>query len=93
MNQTPSAAVSMPLAQLTEKRMALPRRLNLNYNVTTDSWDLTDDQTGKLVKSFLTKEAATKKGVLQRIVGTNGGTVLIRKKGGVFEEERRFQGA
>ena len=72
--------------------MGTTRRLSLNYNVDTDTWDLRDDRTNRLVKSFLTKEAATRRGVLEKLVGPEGGSVVIRKKGGVYEEQRNFRG-
>jgi uncharacterized protein DUF2188 len=75
-----------------EHIVAVARRLSLSYNVETDTWDLTDERTSKLVKSFLTKEAATRKGVLESHLGKQGGSVVIRKRGGVFEEERRYAG-
>ena len=70
--------------------MAASRRLSLNYNVETDTWDLRDDRTHRLIKSFLTKEAATRRGVLEKFVGREGGSVVIRKKGGVYEEQRNY---
>jgi hypothetical protein len=68
----------------------LTKRLTLSHNPDTDSWDLKDERTRRLVKAFKTKTDATRKGVLEREIGTGGGSVTIRKKGGVFEEERRF---
>ena len=70
--------------------MPLPRRLTLTYNVQDDTWELRDERTNRLIKSYLTKEAATRRGVLERELGRGGGSVVVRKKGGVFEEERRF---
>ena len=66
------------------------RFLSLNYNVETDTWDLRDDRSNRLIKSFLTKEAATRRGVLEKFVGREGGSVVIRKKGGVYEEQRNY---
>jgi hypothetical protein len=72
--------------------MASTRRLTLTHNVETDKWDLKDERTRRLIKAFRTKTDATRRGVLEKEVGPDGGSVTIRKKGGVFEEERRFAG-
>jgi hypothetical protein len=72
--------------------VAISRRMTLTYNVQDDTWELRDERTNRLVKTFLTKEAATRKGVLERALGKSGGSVIVRKKGGVFEEERRYPG-
>ena len=72
--------------------MASTRRLSLNYNVDTDTWDLRDDRSNRVIKTFLTKEAATRRGVLEKFVGPEGGSVIIRKKGGVYEEQRNYRG-
>ena len=70
--------------------MSPSRRLTLTYNLGDDTWELRDERSNRLVKSFLTKEAATRRGVLERALGRSGGSVVVRKKGGVFEEERRY---
>jgi hypothetical protein len=68
----------------------VPRRFTLSQNTNTNKWELKNEQTDRLIKVFPTKEAATRKGVLEIAIGKQGGSVLIRKKDGVFEEERRF---
>jgi hypothetical protein len=72
--------------------MASPRRFSLNYNTQTEKWELRNEQNARLLRSYWSKEAATRAGVLEREIGSEGGSVVIRKKGGVFEEERRFGG-
>lgn len=72
--------------------MASTRRFSLNYTLETGKWTLRDERTGRAVKSFGSKEAATRAGVLESALGSAGGSVIIRKKGGVFEEERRYAG-
>jgi len=72
--------------------MGSSRRFTLTHNETTNTWDLKNDDSDKLVRSFDTKEAATRAGVLEKALGKKGGSVTIRKKGGVFEEERRYAG-
>jgi hypothetical protein len=70
--------------------MKSPRRFSLTHNVATNHWDLRDEATHHVLRSFTTKEAATRKGVLEKMLGKGGGSVTIRKKGDVFEEERRY---
>ena len=72
--------------------MASSRRFSLKYNEESEKWELRNEQNSRLVRSFGSKEAATRAGVLEREIGAAGGSVVIRKKGGVFEEERRFGG-
>jgi hypothetical protein len=68
------------------------RKFTLEYNETSERWDLENDATNRLVKSFGTKAAATKGGVLERALGENGGSVKIQKENGRFQEERTFPG-
>lgn len=69
--------------------MALPK-FTLDYNEKKDKWDLTNDKTDKVVKSFETKDAATSAGVLKTAVGKEGGSVKIQKANGKFQEERTY---
>lgn len=48
------------------------------------------DQTGRVVKSFDTKDDATKRGVLKKAVGEEGGSVKIQKENGRYQEERTY---
>ena len=72
--------------------MATSRRFTLTHNTRANQWELRQEQTGKLYRSVRTKELGTKKGVLEKVPGKEGGSVTIRTKGGVFEEERNFTG-
>jgi hypothetical protein len=72
--------------------MKLPK-YTLDYNEAKDRWDLENDETGRLVGSFPTKEAATRGGVLERVVGADGGSVKIQKMNGRFQEERTYPGS
>ena len=65
-------------------------KFTLDYNEKKDRWDLTNDKTDRTVKTFSTKERATKGGVLERAVGENGGSVKIQKENGRFQEERTY---
>jgi hypothetical protein len=65
-------------------------KLTLDKNEKKDTWDLRNDKTDKLVKSFDTKADATKGGALKRAVGPSGGSVKIQKENGRFQEERTY---
>lgn len=65
-------------------------KFTLEKNEKKDQWDLKQDKTDKVVKSFETKTEATKSGVLKKAVGTEGGSVKIQKENGRFQEERTY---
>jgi Uncharacterized protein conserved in bacteria (DUF2188) len=64
-------------------------RFRLEYDEGKEKWILENEQ-GRTVKNFETKEDATAKGVLKKAVGTEGGTVRIHKQHGGIQEERTF---
>lgn len=68
------------------------KKFTLQYDERTRKWDLDRDSTGRTVRSFDTKEQATKGGVLERAVGPDGGSVKIQKENGRFQEERTYPG-
>ena len=70
--------------------MATLRKLTLDFNERKDRWDLTDDKTDRVIKTFDTKRDATKGGVLRRALGSDGGSVKIQKENGRFQEERTY---
>lgn len=65
------------------------RRYRLEYDEQKEQWVLENDS-GRTVRTFDTKEDATARGVLKKAVGTEGGTVRIHKQHGGFQEERTF---
>jgi hypothetical protein len=65
-------------------------KYTLEHNEKRGTWDLTNDATNRKLKSFDTKEDATKRGALKRAVGENGGSVKIQKENGRFQEERTY---
>ena len=71
--------------------MAPSRRFSLTHNDKTNKWELRNDSTNRLLKSFPTKEVATRKGVLEKCLGRGGGSVQVRTKEGVLDEERRYR--
>ncbi|GMU74348.1 MAG: hypothetical protein AMXMBFR44_5450 [Candidatus Campbellbacteria bacterium] len=71
------------------QKQKLPK-FTLEYNEEKKRWDLENDKTNKLVKSFETKEDATEGGVLRKAVGTDGGSVKIQKENGKIQEERTY---
>jgi hypothetical protein len=66
------------------------RKFTLAYNDKKERWDLEDDRTNRVVKSFDIKHDATASGVLKKALGKEGGSVRIEKKAGGYEEERTF---
>lgn len=70
--------------------MAKLPKYTLDYNERKDHWDLENDKTNRVVKTFATKEDATAGGVLKKAVGPEGGSVKIQKENGRFQEERTY---
>ena len=68
-------------------------KFTLEHNEDIDRWDLTNDKTDRTVRTYDTKEQATKGGVLERAVGKEGGSVKIQLENGRFEEERTYPGS
>lgn len=66
------------------------RKLTLDKNEKKDIWELTDDKTNKVIKTFDTKTDAVKGGVLEKALGAQGGSVKIQKEDGRFQEERTY---
>lgn len=66
------------------------KKFTLTKNEKKNSWDLTNDQTDRVVKRFDTKADATRRGALKQAVGQDGGSVKIQKTDGEFQEERTF---
>ena len=69
--------------------MATLPKFTLEHNEKKDQWDLRKDSGDRLVKSFETKQDATKGGALQKAIG-GAGSVKIQKENGRIQEERTF---
>ena len=65
-------------------------KYTLEFDEKKDRWALEHDKTGKVIKTFDTKEDATKGGVLKKALGEDGGSVKIQKENGRFQEERTY---
>ena len=61
--------------------MARLRKLTLDFNERKDRWDLTDDKTDRVIKTFDTKGDATKGGVTEGERPVPGGTHLSLVEG------------
>ena|SRR4030081_1933744 len=61
-------------------------KFTLTKNDAKDRWELKQDKTDRVVKTFETKADATKGGVLQKAVGGEG-SVKIEKENGRYQEE------
>jgi hypothetical protein len=64
-------------------------RYSLAHDDKKKRWVLKTEPSGQAVKSFATKAAATKGGVLERAVGGKG-SVRIKKRNGRIQEERTY---
>ena len=65
-------------------------KFTVDYNDNRHKWELTNDATNKVVRTFLTKADFTAGGVLKKAVGGEGGSVKIQKVNGRFQEERTY---
>jgi Uncharacterized protein conserved in bacteria (DUF2188) len=72
-----------------ETHMAKLPKYTLSHDDTKKRWVLKSDGSGQTVKTFATKAAATKGGVLERAVGKTG-SVKIKKRNGKIQEERTY---
>lgn len=70
--------------------MAKLPKYTLEFNEKKDKWELENDKTNKVLKTFNTKSEATAGGVLKKVLGKDGGSVKIQKEDGKFQEERTF---
>ena len=70
--------------------MARLPKYTLDYNEKKDKWELENDKTDEVIKTFETKEKATAGGALRKVLGKEGGSVKIQKQDGKFQEERTF---
>ncbi len=72
--------------------MAKLPKYTLDHNKQKSVWELTNDKTDKVVKQFERKQDATKGGVLEKAIGTEGGSVKIKKLDNKYQEERTYPG-
>ena len=67
-----------------EHAMAKLPKATLAKNNKTENWDLKEDKTGKVLKSFPTKADATKGGAREKALGKESGSVKIKKEDGLI---------
>lgn len=65
-------------------------KYTLEFNEKKEKWELENDKTNRVVKSYPTKENATAGGALRKALGDDGGSVKIQRQDGRFQEERTF---
>ncbi|MFL6261419.1 MAG: DUF2188 domain-containing protein [Thermoanaerobaculia bacterium] len=70
--------------------MARLPKYTLSFDRKKQDWRLENDATDRVVRRFDTKAEATKGGVLEKAVGSTGGSVKIEKKKGGYDEERTY---
>ena len=68
----------------------MKRKYTLRFDTSREKWILKNDASEKVLKVFDTKENASRAGVLRKALGREGGTVTLRTRTGVFDEERTF---
>jgi hypothetical protein len=66
------------------------QKLTLVHNKDKQRWVLNVDKTDKTLKTFRTKEEATKSGVLRSLAGKDGASVKIKKLNSEIQEERTY---
>jgi hypothetical protein len=66
------------------------RKFTLRFDESKASWVLKHEDTEKIIRKFKTKKEGSRAGVLRKILGRMGGSVILRTKTGVFDEERVF---
>ncbi len=64
-------------------------RFSLTKNKKTGRWELQPENSNKVIKSWSTKDAATRSGVLRRAVHGRG-SVRIHGENGRIQEERSY---
>jgi hypothetical protein len=66
------------------------QKFTLDKNKQKDVWELINDKTDKVIKTFATKSEATTGGVLKKALGASGGSVKIKLENNKFQEERTY---
>jgi hypothetical protein len=64
-------------------------KYTLSHNAKKERWELKQDKTEKVVKTFENKADATAGGVLKKTIGGTG-SVKIEKENGRYQEERTY---
>ena len=75
---------------LRQTQMANLRKFTLSHQKKKDRWELKNDKTDRVVRTFGTKSEAMAGGILAGVLGKEGGSVKIRKIDGKYQEERTF---
>jgi hypothetical protein len=70
--------------------MAKLIKFTLDKNKQKNVWELTNDKTNKVIKTFDTKAEATAGGALKKAVGPEGASVKIKLENNKIQEERTF---
>ena len=66
------------------------RRFTFAHNTVRKVWELTNDATNQVLHTFTTKQEGISGGTLERLLGSTGGSVKIKKKDSKYQEERTF---
>ena len=68
----------------------MKRKYTLHHDNLKNIWVLKHDETEAVVRTFKSKKDGLKAGVLKKILGRQGGSVVLRTKAGLYETERYF---
>lgn len=79
----------IPLKRHVNTMAKLPK-FTLDKNEKKDVWELTNDKTNKVIKTFETKSEATTGGILKKVLGEAGGSVKIKLENNKIQEERTY---
>lgn len=66
------------------------RKFTVSKNKKTERWDLREDKSRQVIRSFKTKANAKKGGVLKKLLGKPGGSVKFELEKGGYDEERTY---
>jgi hypothetical protein len=69
------------------------RRYTVTKNKKGAGWVLKDDKTKRVKHTFRTKANSKKGGVVEALIGQNGGSVRFENQDGGFDEERTYPGS
>ena len=70
--------------------MAKLPKYTLSHDKKSDEWKLKPEGSDRAKKVFETKGDATAGGALKKALGSEGGSVRIRKQDGTIQEERTY---
>jgi hypothetical protein len=65
-------------------------KYTVEFDERREKWELQQNSTGKVIKRTDTKAEMTAGGVMKKAVGKEGGSVMVQKASGGYQEERTY---